>query len=276
MKFNIVLALPGGDPTDLHSQCFLETAYVIRYGLEDLGYEVLFAKGFQKDCINILLGYQFLHGQPLPAGYKYIAYQLEELAEHDAWPVENLETFRSPDCVVWDFSENNIDFLAQRDIKAVLKPIGFHPKMFRVKQRQIKDVDVLFYGTRNERRIKILKELARICNVKVLFGVYGEERDNWIGRAKIVVSIYYYDTKLFDDVRISYLVNNKAFSIIEDSPNKKYDDFLIYTPYDEIVERCQYYLRNPEERQATVNSAFQSFSHYPESEFLRTALSQSY
>jgi len=30
--------------------------------------------------------------------------------------------------------------------------------------------------------------------IKTLFGVYGDERDHWIGCSKIVLSVYYYET----------------------------------------------------------------------------------
>lgn len=277
MKFNIVLALPPEDRESfVHAQCFLETADLLRYGLEDLGYEVIFGEGLQRDHLNIILGYQFLYGQKISSEYKCIVYQLEELSELEGWPLKNLETLMSPSCVVWDFSERNIDFLAERGIRAVLKPLGFHQKMFRIKYRQNKDVDILFYGSKNERRMKILKELERKFNVEILCGIYGHERDEWIARSKIVLSIYYYQTKLFDDVRIGYLMNNKSFSIIEDSPNKKYDDFLVYIPYEQLVERCEYYLNNDDLRREKAKQAFQGFRKYPESEFLKRALAQSF
>jgi len=277
MKFNIVLALPPEDRESfIHAQCFLETADLLRYGLEDLGYEVIFGEGLRRDHLNIILGYQFLYGQKSPSEYKCIVYQLEQLSELEGWPLENLETLTSPSCVVWDNSERNIDFLAERDIRAVLKPLGFHQKMCRIKYGQNKDVDILFYGSKNERRMKILNELEQKFNVKILCGIYGHERDEWIARSKIVLSIYYYQTKLFDDVRVGYLINNKAFIIIEDSPNKKYDDFLIYIPYEQLVERCEYYLNNDALRFEKAEQAFQGFRKYPESEFLKLALAQSF
>ncbi len=78
------------------------------------------------------------------------------------------------------------------------------------------------------------------------------------------------------DVRIGYLMNNKSFSIIEDSPNKKYDDFLVYIPYEQLVERCEYYLNNDDLRREKAKQAFQGFRKYSESEFLKLALAQSF
>ncbi|TDJ00300.1 MAG: hypothetical protein E2O76_05380 [Caldithrix sp.] len=275
-KFNIVLANSGSDKQNFHAQCFREVVMVLKFGLEDLGFEVVCGNGLQKKCTNLILGYHFLKGKKLPPGYDCIIYQLEELDENGSLPLAVIETLRSPGAIVWDFSEQNIDFLAERGIEAVCKPIGFHPKMLRIQHRKEKDVDVLFYGSRNDRRLKILKELHGKFKLKPLFGVYGDERDHWIERSKIVVSIYYYETKYFDDVRMSYLLNNKVFTIVENTPHKKYEDFVVYADYDKIVETCEFYLQDDLHRNQTTDKSFKEFSQYPESEFLRKALSVSH
>lgn len=275
LKFNIVLALPPGNPNYIHAQCFIPVANVLRCGLEDLGYPVIFGEGLLKDRLNIILGYHFLDGQLLPPEYPCIIYQLEGLSENQEWPLEIIETLRSPNCVVWDYSEHNVDFLAKRGIKAFFKPIGFHPKMFTITARQPKDVDVLFYGSKNERRIKILKELDKCCNLKVLTGVYGPERDEWISRSKIVLCMHYYELKLFDEVRISYLLNNNIFVLVEDTPHRRYADFIAYAAYDQLVETCNYYLQNDRLREEAAARGFREFARYPEAEFLKTALAES-
>ena len=274
-KFNIVLALPPDNPDYIHAQCFIPVANLLRHGLEDLGHTVIFGEGLLKDHLNIVLGYHFLWGQQLPPEYPCIIYQLEELFAGQEWPLEIIETLRSPNCVVWDFSERNIDFLAERGIPAFFKPLGFHPKMFNVSPRQQKDVDVLFYGSKNERRMKILRELEKCCNLKVLTGVYGAERDEWITRSKIVLCMRYYEIQLFDEVRISYLLNNRVFTVVEDTPNRRYTDFITYAGYDRLVTTCQYYLQNDRLRTEAAERAFREFSRFPESEFLKTAISES-
>ncbi len=277
-KFNIVVALSGSDKQNFHAQCFLEIATVLKLGLEDLGFEVSFDNGLQKKCTNLILGYHSLKGKKLPPGYDYIIYQLEELDGNSSLQPSVIETLRSPGAIVWDFSERNIDFLAERGIKAVCKPIGFHPGMFRIQHNRDKDkdVDVLFYGSINRRRTKILKALHQKFKFKGLFGAYGEDRDRWIRRSKIVVSIYYYETKYFDDVRMSFLLNNKVFAIVENTPHRKYEDFVVYADYDKIVETCAFYLQNDQHRHQTVDKSFREFSQYPECEFLRKALSVSH
>ncbi|RMD94660.1 MAG: hypothetical protein D6813_01825 [Calditrichaeota bacterium] len=271
MRFNIIILSPQQDPNYKHNLCFLEVADVLKFSLEDLGHDVLLNSNLIKDGFNIILGYHFLDGKKLPPGYRFIIYQLEELGAEGGWPPHIIETLRS-DCFVWDFCEQNIEYLAERGIQAYLKPIGFHPKMERIPHQDNKDIDILFYGSINHRRRKILHHLQKRFNTHILFGLYGKQRDEWIGRSKIVVSIYYYEKKQFDYVRLFYLMNNKVFTIIEDTPHRKYEDFLVYAQYDEIVDTCAYYLENEPLRKAIAEKTYLQFSNYPETEFLSDVL----
>ncbi|MFQ5641251.1 MAG: hypothetical protein ACE5IR_25000 [bacterium] len=275
MKFNIVQAVPPKeDPAFAHTQCILEVAQVLQYGLEDLSHQVIFGNDLQKDCLNIILGYHPLWGNPLPDGYTCIVYQLEQLSEKRSWQADFLKTLRSAS-IVWDFSEQNVAFLRQNGIPAVYKPIGFHPMMQRIQPNPVQDVDVLFYGSINERRGKILAELQKKFNTRILFGVYGEERDQWISRSKMVLVVHYYDTKLFDEVRLTYLLNNRIFTVVENTPHKRYEDVIVYTDYENLVPTCERYLNDENARDAAAEQAFRTFSQYPESEFLQRALSES-
>ncbi len=275
MRFNIVLVQPEGCPSYSHNQCFLEVAHVLRYGLEDLGHQVIFGKGLEKEGYNVILGYHLLGGKRLPEGFKYIVYQLEQLTNPEGWPPEIINTLKSS-CIVWDFSEQNMEWLAKHGINAIYKPIGFHPKMARIQPCQKKEIDILFYGSLNARREKILTQLQKKFKTKILFGVYGEERDYWISRAKLVLLIHYYETKLFDEVRLSYLMNNGIFTIVENTPYKKYEDLLIFTDYEKLVDICDYYLKNKTLRNKIAERIFKGFSHYPETEFLGKALTLMY
>jgi hypothetical protein len=272
-KCNIFMASSPSPKKQLHSNCFLEIAQLLKYSFEDIGYEVSVGKELRQNCLNLVLGYHLLEGKKLPPGYNCVVYQLEELTEEQGWQLQVQETLRS-DCVVWDFSGQNVEYLESNGIKAIYKPLGFHEKMKRIQHKMNKDIDVLFYGSKNERRITILKELHEKFNLKVLFGVYGEARDAWIARSKIVLSLYYYEAKMFDDIRLSYLMNNKVFTIIEDSPFKKYDDVLVFAAYHEIVDACEYFINNKDMRSMITNRVYDEFSKYPETEFLQQALAK--
>ncbi len=281
MKFNIVLVGTQNKKELVHLKVLLDVSQILQLGLEDLGHEVSLGSSLAKDTLNIILGYHHLWGKRLPADYDCIIYQLEQFYENDEWAPELLSNFKAEyrrtlrSCrYIWDFSEANIEYLEKCGIKATYKPIGFHPKMRRIKSDTKKDIDILFYGSTNPRRLKILNELAKKHTVKTLFGVYGPERDAYISRAKIVLGIHFYQARLFDEVRTTFLMNNRIFTVLEDTPHRKYDDVLDYAEYDKMYETCEYYLENENLISEKAAQALRIFSRYPESEFLKSAIEE--
>lgn len=279
MKFNIVLVGTQNKKDLVHLKVLLDVSQILQLGLEDLGHEVSLGSSLAKDTLNIILGYHHLWGKRLPADYECIIYQLEQFYENDDWAPDLLSNFKAKyqrtlrSCrYIWDFSKANIEHLANCGIKATYKPIGFHPKMRRIRPDTKRDIDILFYGSTNPRRLKILNELAKKHTVKTLFGVYGQERDAYISRAKIVLGIHFYQARLFDEVRTTFLMNNRIFTVLEDTPHRKYDDVLVYAEYDRLVETCEYYLDNENLASEKAAQAFRVFSRYPESEFLKSAI----
>jgi len=283
MKFNIVIARAADPKFSVHAECLLPVAEVLKFGLRDLGHDADLGNTLDRSCQNIVLGYHNFAGKELPSDYDCIIYQLEQFPGYKNDPYPHLLKMKEKALVtlksakaIWDYSEQNIDFLAEKNIDALYKPIGFHPKMERINHRTDKDVDFLFYGCNSERRHKILQVLADEYNFRSLFGVYGEQRDRWIARSKIVVDIHFFESKLFDEVRTSYLMNNRAFFILEETPHKKYTDTLVYASFDDFVETCKYYIERPTEIKKKAELAFENFSKYKESAFLEEVLDKTF
>ncbi len=281
MKFNIVLVGTQNKKDLVHLKILLDVSQILQLGLEDLGHEVSLGSSLTKDTLNIILGYHHLWGKRLPADYDCIIYQLEQFYENDESAVDLLSNFKAEyhrtlrSCrYICDFSKANIEYLANCGIKATYKPIGFHPKMQRIKSDTKKDIDILFYGSTNPRRLRILNELAKKHTVIRLFGVYGSERDDYISRAKIVLGVHFYQAMLFDEVRTTFLMNNSTFMVLEDTPHRKYDEVLVYAEYDKLIETCEYYLENENLISEKAAQAFHVFSRYPESEFLKSAIEE--
>jgi hypothetical protein len=127
-------------------------------------------------------------------------------------------------------------------VNALYLPVGYHEKLELIEQRQEKDIDVLFYGCVNERRKKVLDELAG-TKLVVLFGKYGKERDELIARSKIILNIHFYERKILEVVRISYLLNNGCFVVSEESEINPYSDVKITIgPYGDLANICRHYL----------------------------------
>lgn len=93
---------------------------------------------------------------------------------------------------VWDYDEQNIELLKliRPDVKLhILKPY----KDWSVYKPVEKDIDILFYGTMNEHRAKILNELNKKYKVVILNSWDGRVIDNHIMRSKVLLNLHYYD-----------------------------------------------------------------------------------
>lgn len=131
-----------------------------------------------------------------------------------------------------------------------LLPLGYHPKLQRIRHRpeREKDADILFYGSMNARRQSVLQRLDRNCRVRSLFGVYGEERDRWIARSRILLNIHFYEVKILEQVRLSYLLNNECFVITEESDPNPFAGGVVCGSYEQLAGLCERYLADPASR----------------------------
>ena len=102
---------------------------------------------------------------------------------------------------VWDYDEENLRVLKliRPDVKLhILKPYKVWPKDAK------KDIDILFYGNMNEHRKKILDEMSKRHNVKILTNCWdSNELDRWILRSRILLNLHFFDeTSLQEQARM--------------------------------------------------------------------------
>jgi hypothetical protein len=176
---------------------------------------------------------------------------------------------------VWDFSQDNISFLATNGIGGVKHvPFGFHQEMKTIDDATVEDIDVFFYGNFTVRRKQILDELARRCRVKALFGVYGVRRNHFIARSKIVLNLRSRGTSVMEQPRVSYLLNNQRFVVTEDAADNPYGDAVVAVPYGEIVDCCLRYLADDDGRKRMAERGYAFLADRPMTEYLRPILSE--
>jgi hypothetical protein len=205
-----------------------------------------------------------------------ILFNLEQIQLDSPWMLPSyLEILRA--YPVWDYSYRNIQELKKLGVDNVTHcGIGYEPELTRINQSK-EDIDVLLYGTLNDRRMDILKELKR-NGLKVigLFGAYGEERDNYIARSKIILNIHYYQAHVFEIVRASYLLANKKFIISEAGQDadleKPFAGGIVFSPYKRLVETCIEYLKEERARKEISEKGFEIIRKRPQSAFLKQAL----
>jgi len=230
------------------SLVFREILFLLRNSLRDLGHTVeIVPNQLHPVKTNILIGYHLLQWGEYLAKVDYIPFQFEQLDTKEGWFSDTILAILKGASQVWDYSSINIEFLRQQGVTAQHVPIGYHPDLAVVPKAEEKDIDVLFYGSVNDRRKELMERLARKCNAQFIAGAFAQERDELIARSKIVLNLHYYQTKIMESVRIAHLLNNGVFVISEDSADDAFPGVdLITAPYDEIEELCLEYLAAPE------------------------------
>lgn len=233
-------------PGYAHAAAFHEVAIGLQDGFRELGMRVPVVQDRARIRSRaIVLGANLLPDMPgvKPPG-KSILFNLEQITPGSEWlTTDYLKLLkRHP---VWDYSRYNIEQLEKLGISNITHcPIGFSDVLQRIAPAPDKDIDVLFYGSINARRLAILEALVRAgLQVETLFGVYGEQRDAVIARSKLVLNIHYYPAKIFEIVRISWLLANAVCVVSEDSPLdsalESVQDGIVQAPYDRLVETCR-------------------------------------
>lgn len=176
---------------------------------------------------------------------------------------------------VWDYSRNNIEALKKHGVVARLVEVGYMPGMTKRFPQLTTPVDVLFFGsTACERRMEVLSDLSKKCNLETVYDVYGPELDILIARSKIILNVHFYDTAIHEIFRTSYLMANRKFILSETGNDSQLDNNqhgIWFTPYEKIVDDCMLALEKPDVRESMAAQAFNSFSSRTQTDLLKEA-----
>ena len=274
-RFHITLVRPEGF---LHTEAFREVAETLQFGLQSIGHLAhIQENAVDATATNVLLGAHLLSPEDalmVPPGS--IVYNLEQLGGPNL-PKQFYELALRQQ--VWDYSRQNLQKWNAMNCGCppVHVPLGYVPELSRIGVAPLQDIDVLFYGSLNERRARIVKALKDAgAKVHATFGVYGKHRDEFIARSKIVLNVHFYDAKIFEIVRVSYLLANSKAVVTECCPDtemeKELAESVLGCPYDSLVKSCLSLLQNEEQRRQLEIRGFQRFSQQKESDILTKAL----
>lgn len=242
MKYNICTIQPPGY---VHAHAFDEVAVLIGAGLKDLGFSVEIQNNkIDAAAKNIVIGCHLLDSKSaeiIPENT--IILNTEQLSEEiGSWNTNILFWLKRFEA--WDYSKKNIDNIIAAGLPAPKHLVlGYHSSLETIKKHKEQDIDVLFYGSMNERRHNILQGLAeKGLSIKHLFGVYGSERDQWISRSKIVLNIHFFNSKIFEIVRCFYLMINGKAIVSEIDEKTSIDDIYRLgvdgVTYNQIIDHC--------------------------------------
>lgn len=121
---------------------------------------------------------------------------------------------------IWDFCQRNIA-LYPPDIPVKHVPIGYHPSMKRFERLppERRDIDVVFAGSMNPRRQKVLEGFRKAGRTVVWIDIlYGAKRDAIYARSKLALNMRFYEDGVYTTVRASHLVANGMPMLSETSP----------------------------------------------------------
>lgn len=268
-------------PGYIHSQAFDEIAISLKSAFLKLGLKSTVVNDAKNiDGKAIVLGCHLIPHLAQPEIPKnLILFNLEQIQLNSPWLSPSyLKMLGS--YPVLDYSYKNIQELKSLGINNVSHcGIGYEPELTQIPPSE-EDIDVLLYGSLNDRRMAILKELKnKGLNVVSLFGVYGEKRDKFISRAKVVLNIHYYEARVFEIIRVSYLLANRKFVISEvgqdDEIEKPFSEGVVFSNYKELAERCMEYVEEDRQRKEIADKGFDLIKQRPQSVFLRKALETS-
>lgn len=279
MRFSVGIVGHGRNP---HAACFEDVAQALADALRALGHDVVPPHDAVPGRL-VMFGANNLvdpHGKLPSDAIVYNSEQVAAAGEGASHLMQNRDQFRRH--VVWDYSRANIARLLALGMERVVHcPVGYVPSMTKIAPAATEDVDVLFYGSVNPRRARVLDALdAAGLKVVRLFGVYGAERDAWIARAKVVLNLHFYDRPVFEIFRVSHLLANKKCVVSEDGGQDEELERMagamtFLTPRDEIVEVCRSCVADADERAFAAALGFSVFKKVNFVESVRRAVEES-
>jgi hypothetical protein len=271
-QFCIWIVTPDGYT---HSRCFEEVALSLREAFAALDMDApIVTDALQVRGTAIVLGPHLMQYMVYPRDL--ILYNLEQVYQNPrAMTPGYVEILKQHP--VWDYSARNVTTLAAHGIRASLCGIGYMPALTRIQRAPVKDIDVLFIGSMNPRRGQVLDQIgSRGAVVTVAFDSYGAERDGLIARAKIVLNLHFYQAKLFEIVRVSYLLANRVCVVSETGLDAELEapfaGGVAFAGYDGLASACLRLLADEAARDRIAEKGFEQMRALSQLDMLKRAL----
>jgi hypothetical protein len=180
----------------------------------------------------------------------------------------NLNIINTPKYHIWDFSPRNISAfnIYYPYIQTHHLPLLYTSFLTNYYNSQItqkinyssKTIDILFFGTINERRQKILNKLQSKYIVKIITiedRLTNKQLFDFIENSKLVMNMFYYEEYVFDYYRNAILISNKI-NTLHESPNNIETDIetnllnwetnIQHSNYDNLVSSVDNILKKSE------------------------------
>jgi hypothetical protein len=196
---------------------------------------------------------------------RVVLFNMEQLGSDAPWTRDGYAHSLSR-WTVADYNASNVAYLRQLNGPAqrvAELPVVPGPSVvFDAALQDARSVDVLFYGTLNERREEIVRRLREAgLSVEVVAGSFGWELTAAIVRARLVLHVHFYETRLFPVARVLQPVARGVPVVCETSVCSSQADWsvsgIVFADYDDLVSACQQLLADPERQLAGVQRSLQ-------------------
>lgn len=281
MKFHLVSIEPDGFD---HAGSWYELAELILHGILRAGFDCTTSiNRFAAGRLNIVFGVMHVTPEMGPLIPKDTIFfnteqltTLSELFDHRKYMQIRLLAQKGFRFI--DYSPHNIPVLESWGAHEVtLMPLGYVPELDRLHKSK-SEYDLLFYGGRNHRRIELLKEIRDIgVNLRVLNGVYGQDRDRLIEKSKVVLNIHLYESEIFELVRVNYLMHNRVCVLAEVNTSTKIEESLkelfVSSPRESIASVALDLVDQPDIVEQKSSAAYEWLRSRPQESIIKTIFS---
>lgn len=194
--------------------------------------------------INIILGANVLalRAERIIFPPNSILYNLEQLGHNALWDATFYLDYLLAYPVI-DYSTKNIEYLKERGKKSevLFLPIRYSEAFgAQLPRHQKKSIDVGLIGAQSPRRDLIVKSLRR-NGVSVAYATecWGEDRDRFLARTKIILNIRSSKSGLLETTRLVSLLSSGINCISESSDDSSEDayfsQFMELVPFESLV-----------------------------------------
>jgi hypothetical protein len=263
-KFNLLIVQPEDY---VNYAPFLGVARAMSFALRRLGHDVRLAGNeFLRDATNMIFGAHHLDAD-LAAGLPpdTIVYNTEQLRPGGA-VVESLRPFVSR-FATWETDVGNVEAWRAAGLGGGVHYVqpGYVPESSTIDVTTPTDIDVLFFGKVNPRRMVVLDSVTRAgIRLHVADGVYLADRDALVGRAKIVLNVHAADDSSLEMARVAYTLANRRPLVTELGRAARLDtdlrDGVLAGPPSVLADLCRTLLTDDRRRRALAEQGFQAFS----------------
>jgi hypothetical protein len=196
--------------------------------------------------------------------FKYFLYQLEQINTKEKF--KNIITKQNSNLILnslvtFDYSELNIE---NYTIELKNKVELLYPPIREIEDanNENKIYDILFFGKKTERRVKIMNELNRFYNVKFVDNVFGNELKKLILQSKICLNLHYYNKSCLEKVRIHELLMYDSIILSEYPDIKDMHNIKPYLKLLDFIENINEDLSNISILISKIDDILGNYDHY--------------